>query len=164
MGKDTGQNSIPSDVPIWHSEEKTYPRDTNRFFLRHGKLQGFPLLGFAWIFSSTVPVDHATRHRMIKETWWTSQETNSRNARVLQKVLCCWIPVCPLQYIAAGTRFVFRGKEGSCARISPNCQNNLDFLVGMLASRYGLACCGRGLVWKQRVLERAGLDPARHKS
>ena len=42
---------------ILDTQEKTDPRNTDRFLLSHGKLSGFRVSGTAWTFSGTVRVD-----------------------------------------------------------------------------------------------------------
>ena len=55
------------------------------------------------------------------------------------------ISVCPLRCIAAGPLFTFRGKKGSCARISPNCPHKLELPVKTLASLLCVGFCEGGL-------------------
>ena len=61
--------------------------------------------------------------------------------------------VCPLLYIAAGPRLTLGGKEGFRARISPNCQNNLEIRLDMF-----LTSLGGELVLQRRVQESPGRD------
>ena len=76
---------------------------------------------------------------------------------------CNTIPVSPLRYIAAESvcwSSVLGGTKGSCARISPNCQSNLEVLVGTLASWLCLASGARGLVLQSGFPKSSGRDTA----
>ena len=53
------------------TQEKTGPRNTDRFLLSHGKLSGFRASGTAWTFSGTVRVDDSLGKDL------KSQEANS---------------------------------------------------------------------------------------
>ena len=57
---------------------------------------------------------------------------------------CNRIPVSPLQYIATDPWYTFGSTQGSCARISPNCQHKLEFLVETLTSLLDLASGAEG--------------------
>ena len=46
-----------NEMNIFDTQEKTDPRNTNRFLLNHGKLRGFRASGKEWTFSCTVRVD-----------------------------------------------------------------------------------------------------------
>ena len=124
------QGGIPLyKMYILDTEEKNDPRDTNRFFLSQTQRRSIQ-------WKSLDLYQHRLWGPAVR-----SQRRPGRNRKGqthesqmgLRTARWDRLSVSPLRYIAAGPRFTFRGTEGSCAQISPNCQNKMEFHVGVLA-------------------------------
>ena len=116
---------------IFDTQEKSDPRNTNRFLLSNGKLRSFLVSGKVWSLSSSVCVDPP----------WDDREDQVEIAigKFMEEEGASEWPMgrkpsvhCDISQLILG--FTFGGTEESCALISPNCQHKLEFLIGTLDS------------------------------
>ena len=110
---------IQGGIPLLlETQEKTDPRDTNRFLLGHGKLSCFRVSGKHGPFPAPSVWTRGTRRCMTAKTLQKSHEAYSRNRKGPRTPQCDWIPVSPLRYITANPRSTWRQKRFLCADFS----------------------------------------------
>ena len=77
------------------------------------------------------------RHRRLRRPGGHYERQISGLGMGQRTARCHQIPVSPLQYIAAGPRFSLGSNEGSCSRIFPNFQTNLENEAGIPCGNIG---------------------------
>ena len=77
------------------------------------------------------------RHRRLRRPGGHYERQISGLGMGQRTARCHQIPVSPLQYIAAGPRFSLGSNEGSCSRIFPNFQTNLEKEAGIPCGNIG---------------------------